>query len=85
MTRYWQNLFVSQKSIQMEKSITYPWKRKKRTKKLKNPKPFIEYSLTIDNIYENLENIIQQRKTGVASVWWYDSRCGSRQKTESCC
>ena len=85
MTRYWQNLFVSQKSIQMEKSINNPWKRKEGTKKLKNPKPFIEYSQTIDNVYENLENVIQQRKKVVASVWWYDSRCGSLQKAEFCC
>ena len=31
-------------------------------KKLKNPKAFIGYSQTIDDNYENLEDIIQRRK-----------------------
>ena len=30
-------------------------------KTFKNPKPFIDYSQTIDNVYENFKTIIQQR------------------------
>ena len=46
---------------------------------LKNPNTFIDYSKTINDIYENLEE--QQRKSNkekesVNTVWWYDSRYG---------
>ena len=42
---------------------------------LKNPKTFIDYSQTIDDVYENLkENNLT--KEHFNSVWWYDSRYG---------
>ena len=38
-------------------------REKVRTEILKNPKEFIDYTQTIDDVYENLENyIIQQAK-----------------------
>ena len=39
-------------------------------KNLKSPKAFIDYSQTIDDVYENLEDYEKK------SVWWYDSRYG---------
>ena len=46
-------------------------------KNLKNPKAFIDYSQTIDDVYENLEDYNRIKKTRVPnSVWWYDSRYG---------
>ena len=46
-------------------------------KNLKNPKAFIDYSQTIDDVYENLEDYNRIKKTRVSnSVWWYDSRYG---------
>ena len=42
---------------------------------LKNPKPLIDYSQTIDGVYENLEDYNpKKKKDSVKSVWWYDSR-----------
>ena len=32
------------------------------TKKLRNPKAFIDYSQTIDDVYENLEDCNQKKK-----------------------
>ena len=41
-------------------------------KNLKNPKAFIDYSQTIDDVYENLEDYNRIKKTRVSnSVWWY--------------
>ena len=44
-------------------------------KNLKNPKAFIDYSLTFDDVYENLKDYNPIKKRN--SVWWYDSRYGS--------
>ena len=38
-------------------------------KKLKNPKEFIDYSQTIGNVYENLEDYIPTEKTNVLIVF----------------
>ena len=43
-------------------------------KKSKNPKPFIDYSQSIDDVYEKLEDKETKR---VNSFWWYASRFGS--------
>ena len=56
MTRYWQNLFVCQRSIWIEVSITYQRKRKVGIEKLKYPKAFTGYSQIVDNFYETLED-----------------------------
>ena len=45
-------------------------------KKLKNPKVFIDYSQTVDDIYQNLEDYNPKKEKIVNSVWWYDSRYG---------
>ena len=44
-------------------------------KKWNNPKAFIDYSQTIDDVYENLEEY-KPTKISVNSVWWYDSKYG---------
>ena len=36
--------------------------KKFEIKTLKNQKAFIDYSKTIDDVYENLEDIVQRRK-----------------------
>ena len=38
-------------------------------KKLKNPKAFIDYSQTIDNVYENLEDSDSRKKRKVLAVF----------------
>ena len=44
-------------------------------KKLKNPKAFIGYLQTIDDVYENFEDYNPaKKKESVNSVWWYNSR-----------
>ena len=45
---------------------------------LKNPKTFIDYSQTIDDVYENLEDCNPTKKRRVLIVfddmiWWYES------------
>ena len=45
---------------------------------LKNPKTFIDYSQTIDDAYENLEDCNPTKKRRVLIVfddviWWYES------------
>ena len=37
-----------------------------------NPKTFINYSQTIDNVYQSLKDY-SPTKESVNSVWWYDS------------
>ena len=37
-------------------------RNKKRIKKLTNPKPFIDHSQTVDDVYEIWKPLIQQRK-----------------------
>ena len=43
-------------------SSTLTTRPKSRANKIKNPKAFIDYSQTTDDVYEHLEAIIQQRK-----------------------
>ena len=38
-------------------------------KELKNPKPFIDYSQTIDDVYENLEGYNPPKKTKLSIVF----------------
>ena len=43
----------------------------------KNPKAFIDYSQTIDDVYETLKDYNSAKeKESVNSVWWYESRYG---------
>ena len=51
-------------------------KEKVEIKQTKNQKAFINYSQTIDDVYENLE-VYKPTKKIVNSVWCYDSRYGS--------
>ena len=44
-------------------------REKVRIKKLKNQKPFIDYSQTTDNVYENLEDCNAMKKRGVLIVF----------------
>ena len=44
------------------------------TENLKNPKAFTDYSQTIDNVYENLEDYNPKKKESINSVWWHDRR-----------
>ena len=73
MTRYLQNLFIHQRSIRIKLSIVHLLKRKSRNK---NPKAFIDYCQTIDDIYENLEDYNPTKKRRVNSAWWCDCRYG---------
>ena len=44
---------------------------------MKSPKVFIDYSQTIDDVYENLEDYNPIKEKGSAnSVWWCNSRYG---------
>ena len=47
LIKYWQNLFVFQRSIQMKLSISYQWKRRSRDYRTTNPKALSCYSQTI--------------------------------------
>ena len=65
--------------IHSNQSINYLFingKEKLEIENLKNPKAFIDYSQTIDNVYENLEDYNPEKKKSLNSVWWYDSRYG---------
>ena len=44
-------------------------REKVRNKKWKSQKPFIDYSQTIDNVYENLEDYNAMKKRGVLIVF----------------
>ena len=44
---------------------------KEGTEILKNPKAFIDYSRTIDDVYENLEDCNQSKKRRVLTVFDY--------------
>ena len=47
------------------------------TENLNNPKIFIDYSQTIDDVYENLEDYNPTKKWTVLIVfWWYEGRYG---------
>ena len=46
-------------------------------KKIKNPKAIIDYSQTINGVYQKLGDYNPIKKTSVNSVWLYDMRCGS--------
>ena len=46
-------------------------------KNLKNSEPFIDYSQTIDDVYENFKDYNPTKKKSINSVWWYDSRYGN--------
>ena len=51
---------------------------RKAKQTLKNRKAFIDYSQTIDDVYENLGGYNPTKKTkSVNSVWRCDSRYGS--------
>ena len=47
-------------------SIGYQWRGKIGTKTLKNPKAFIDYSETNDDVYENLEDYNPTKKRKVS-------------------
>ena len=55
---------MRQRSIQIKVSITYQQKRELSIKYEKNAKTLIDYSQTIKNVYENLQdyNTIKKRK-----------------------
>ena len=40
-------------------------------KELNNPKAFIDYSQTLDDIYKISKAVIHTKKTNFDSVWWY--------------
>ena len=43
------------------------------SKSLKNPKVIIDYSKTLDDVYENLEDYSSTTKKYINSFWYYDS------------
>ena len=52
-------------------------REKAEIKQEKNSREFINYSKTIDDVYENLKDHNLTKIKSVKSVWWYDSRYGS--------
>ena len=58
MNRYW----WSQKSIWIKVLIAYQRKINVGTKRLKNPKPFTDYSQTIDDVNKNIKDYNQTTK-----------------------
>ena len=81
MTRYWKNLLMCQRSIWIKVPVTYQWERKSRDKKLKNPKAFIDYSQTIDDVYESLEDYNPSKKRKVLLL--FDDMIASTEGNKS--
>ena len=65
---HWQNLFIRQKSILIRFQLVINWREQVGIKRLKNPKIFIDYLQTIDDVYENLEDYNPTKKKNVVSV-----------------
>ena len=78
MTIYWQSLFRCQRSTWIKVSIACINKREKSgTEKLKNPKAFIDYSQTTDDVYKNLEDYDPTKKRKVSII--FDDMTGDRK------
>ena len=58
-------------SIQIKVWITINKREKVGIEKLKNPKAFIDYSQTIDNVYESFEDYNATKKKKVVIVFDY--------------
>lgn len=62
------SIYLRQRSIWTEESISYQWGKKTGTEHENNPKALIDYSQAID-IYENLESYIPTKKIKVLIVF----------------
>ena len=72
------------RSIQIKVWITINKREKVGIKKLKNPKAFIDYSQTIDNVYESFEDYnATKKKKSINSVWLFGRRYGIWWKIKS--
>ena len=56
MTRYWQNFFICQRSIQIKYRLPINEGEKVGIENLKSQKAFNDYSQTIGDVYENVED-----------------------------
>ena len=68
MTSYWQNLFICPRSIS-KFQLLINWGEKLRIKKVNNPKAFTDYSQTIDDASEGLEDYNSTKKRRVLIVF----------------
>ena len=67
MTKF---IYTSERFIQIKASIAYfNWLEKVGIENLQNPKTFIDYSKTIDDVYENLEDSDPTKKRRVLIVF----------------
>ena len=62
MTRYWKIYLYVKNSFVWKNQLLSNERGKIEIKKLKNPKPFNDYSYTNDNVYENLEDYNETKK-----------------------
>ena len=70
MTRYWQNLFICQRSIWIKVSkLLIHWREEVGIENLKNQKAFTDFSQTIDDVYEDLEDYNPTKKRRVLIVF----------------
>ena len=79
--KYWQILLIRQRSNQIKVSkdpieskyqLSINGRGKVAAKKLKNPKAFTDYSQTIDDVYENLEDYDSTKKRRMLTVVFDD-------------
>ena len=64
MTRYWQSYLYVKDQYEAKYQLLINEREKVAIKELKNPKAFINYSQTVDDVYEDLKdyNPIKKRK-----------------------
>ena len=67
---------IKKEPIQSKYQLLINRRKNVGIKELKNSKPFIDYSQTINVVYENLEDYNPTKKIA-DSLWWYDSKHGS--------
>ena len=62
MIKHRQILFIRQRSIESKHQLLINGRKKAGIKKLRNPKVFIDYSQTIDDVYVKLEDYNLMKK-----------------------
>ena len=62
MTRYWQNYLYVKDQYEARYQLLINEREKVAIKELKNPKAFINYSQTVDEVYEDLKDYNPKKK-----------------------